>query len=140
MFLSDADLAGMRADALRLLPDRCEIRQPDSTGMDGGGHEITIPGEIAIRWHGSDQIPCSAVRVGTDVTTYTASIGGQEVDSRRYIVSLPWDVGVVPVGLRITLTSSSSAYLVGRRLTVDSVGGRTDDALRRVLAVDNLDP
>lgn len=138
--LTDADRTLMRADALQMLPDRCEIRHPTTTGMDEDGHETQVPGDIAIRWQGQGQIPCSAVRVGTDVTTYTASIGGQDVDSRRYIVSLPYEIGPIPTGLQIVLAASSSHYLAGRRLTVDSVGGRTGDVLRRVLAVDNLDP
>lgn len=138
--LTDADRQLMRGDALCLLPDQCEIRYPDIIGMDSDGHETRTPGAIAIRWQGQDLIPCQAVRVGTDVTTYTAHVGGQDVDSRRYIVSLPWQIGVVPTGLVVTIVTTASAYLSGRRLTVDSVGGRTHDVLRRVLAVDNLDP
>lgn len=139
MMLSPADLALMRADAMQLLPDLCEIRHPDTIGILDG-HEAHTVGDIAIQWQGQNQIPCSAVRVGTDVTTYSASIGGQDVDSRRYIVSLPWEIGTVPVGLVVVMKSSTSGYLAGRRLSVDSVGGRTNDVLRRVLAVDNLDP
>lgn len=138
--LTDTDRALMRADALQMLPDVCEIRLPDAIGTDDDGHETRIPGAVAITWQGKPQIPCSAVRVGTDVTTYTAHIGGQEVDSRRYIVRLPWEVGVVPVGMVVSIAASHSTYLVGRRLTVDSVGGRSNDALRTVLAVDSLDP
>ncbi|MCW5951794.1 MAG: hypothetical protein KIT69_06020 [Propionibacteriaceae bacterium] len=138
--LTDADRALMRADAHMLLPDRCEIRQPDSIGVDDQGHETRISGAVAIQWQGKDQIPCTAVRVGTDVTTYTTTVGGQEVDSRRYIIRLPWEVGTVPVGLVVTLVATHSTYLLGRRLSVDSVGGRSNDVLRSVLAVDNLDP
>lgn len=139
-FLIPSDLAQMRADAVDgLLTDRCEIRHPDTIGADADGHETTIVGDVAVTWHSQPRVPCSLSAGTRDMSEFSESLGGQDTESRRYILSLPVDVttGLAP-DLVVRLTSSSDPWLVGRPLKILAISGRTNAVVRRVLISDNL--
>ncbi len=126
-------LPELRAQALSMMVDTCEIREPDSWVG-----ETCAPGAVAWTYQGSTAIPCRVKKAGGDMSAGTSSAGNQDLTLTRVKISLPIDIDPLP-GQVITITAAADATLTERRFVVDPAGepGSLLTA-RRVVCHENL--
>ena len=122
------DLVTARARAESLMTSTCTVFT--------AGEEVTDPitGEVTRTnttiWFGSCRIR-PAETVGSDV-----SVGGAELRTFDYLVSVPFSVTNVLKSHRLTITASPDASLVGRTLEVQDVHAGDHITARRLLCTE----
>lgn len=113
------------------MQDSCEIRLPDTQGPYDPVANTHTPVPGALIYAG----PCRVRHM--DNETQVARIAEQQVSMADYRVTVPSYVAGVQVDLRVKVTASTDADLVGQRLTVVGVGKGTLRIQRVILCTMN---
>ena len=122
-----AALPGLRAHAVSLLRDVCDMQRRDGSTIDpvtGARVDVWVTYAAGV-----------PLRVRTSVSESVAESGGSQVTAQRLTAAVPWDASA-EVGDRLVVTRSGDPSLVGRPLYVRAVPRGTDHALRRLVVTD----
>lgn len=118
------DLAEARQHVIdRWLVDGCEIRSPaDPVFDEDEGVDVEGVGEL---------VYSGACRHRPSAGARVVNAGDTDVPLERFDLWLPWDTTGVKVDQVVTMTSSSTPHIVGRRYRVAEVlGGSDAEALK----------
>lgn len=112
--------------------DRCKIERPGDPVFD------PVTGQYTSTATPIYTGPC---RLKEAFTSEEAQAGEQQIRTRRYTVSLPWDKATTPVKVEdvVTLTASDDAWVTGVALYVISVEYGSDRSARRLVLEERSD-
>jgi hypothetical protein len=119
------DLTTARARAEALMSSTCTVFTPGAPITDPNTGEVTSTQTTV--WFG----PCRARPAGRQ--SYPAQVGGAEEFAFDYLISLPFSVSSVVEKMRLTVTGSPDAALVGITVEIQKVD-RGDHVTARRLA------